>query len=129
MGPVIGLAFALATGFLLVVLSCALYQNWLPLVVVLTYIIAPLPNMICMRCTSAEDIFYSDSGVSGWRDAGYFLTAFLVVTGFALPLALTRSEVIVPAAGIMSVCGGVLVYGTIVTYAHFFSTSGDDSIY
>lgn len=30
---VVGLAFVLAMGFLLVVLSCALWANWLPLLV------------------------------------------------------------------------------------------------
>ncbi|ORZ30178.1 vacuolar protein sorting 55-domain-containing protein [Catenaria anguillulae PL171] len=150
--PVIGLAFAFATGFLLVILACALYSNWLPLLVVFTYILAPLPNMICARCTGADDVF-SDSPSSGLRDAGYFLTSFLVVTGFGLPIALTRSSIvrlsflflsffshywlwgfsfrclrhpflcpqIHPVAGYMSVAGGILVYGTIVTYTHFFS--------
>ncbi|KAI9176142.1 Vacuolar protein sorting-associated protein 55 [Blastocladiella emersonii ATCC 22665] len=121
---VIALATALATGFLLVVLACALYSNWLPLLIVFTYILAPLPNMICTRCTGADDVF-SDQSSSGWRDAGFFLTSFLVVSGFGLPLALTRSGIIDPTAGIMSVTGGVLVYGTIVAYGHYFSRSDD----
>jgi hypothetical protein len=87
------LAFALALGFLLVILSCALYRNWLPLLVVLTYILAPFPNLICARCTHADDIF-SDHGPSGLRDMGYFLTSFLIVTGFGLPIALARAAIV-----------------------------------
>ena len=50
----------LACGFLLVILSCALFSNWLPLLVVATYILAPLPNAICARYAAGED-FMSDS--------------------------------------------------------------------
>jgi len=56
--------FRLACGFLLVILSCALFSNWLPLLVVATYVLAPLPNAICARYAAHED-FMSDS-------TGYF---------------------------------------------------------
>ncbi|KAL7752752.1 Vacuolar protein sorting-associated protein 55 [Sorochytrium milnesiophthora] len=126
-GVIIGLAIFLATGFLLVFLSCALYGNWLPLLVVLTYILAPLPNYICDRCTRSDDIL-SDNTSSGLKDAGYFITSFLVVTGFALPISLARSAVLTTSAAIMSVVGGALVYGTIVVYLRVFS-SRDESLF
>jgi hypothetical protein len=55
------LAFFLALGILAVILSCALFGNWLPLLVVLTYLIAPAPNVICKRLALAHgsDMFSS----------------------------------------------------------------------
>ena len=70
----------LAIGFLLVILSSALWQNYLPLLVVATYVIAPLPNWICSRCSNPDD--FMDSGNSGAViDFGRFVTGFLVVMG------------------------------------------------
>jgi uncharacterized membrane protein YbhN (UPF0104 family) len=72
MKTIIGLAFMLAVGILLVILSCALYgyastlnvlnnsRNWWPLLVVLTYTLAPVPNLIMQRCAGGDDLFGSD---------------------------------------------------------------------
>ncbi|ORX48754.1 vacuolar protein sorting 55, partial [Hesseltinella vesiculosa] len=121
---IIALAFVLAIGFLLVILSCALYYNWWPLLVVATYILAPLPNAICARCAGEYDIM-SDYN-SGVVDAGHFVTGMFIVTGFCLPFVLAHAEVITVPAMIMSICGGILVYGTIITYSHFFSLQDED---
>ncbi|KAI9615624.1 hypothetical protein H4Q26_011566 [Puccinia striiformis f. sp. tritici PST-130] len=45
----------------------------------------------------------------------------LLTTGVALPLVLAHSDLINQGACYMSMTGGALVYGTIVTYSHFFS--------
>ncbi|KAI8072351.1 vacuolar protein sorting 55 [Gongronella butleri] len=121
---IIALAFVLAIGFLLVILSCALYYNWWPLLVVATYILAPLPNAICARCAGEYDIM-SDYN-SGAIDAGHFVTGMFIVTGFCLPFVLAHAGVITVPAMIMSICGGILVYGTIITYSHYFSQQDDD---
>ncbi|CAB4486380.1 unnamed protein product [Rhizophagus irregularis] len=121
---IIALAFVLACGFLLVILSGALYQNWWPLFVVATYVLAPLPNFIFSRCGSNDD--YLDYNNNGYKDFGRFLTAILIVTGVCLPIVLAHSHVITIPAMIMSTGGGALVYSTIIAYAHFFSNEGDD---
>lgn len=101
---VILLAFVLALGFLLVILSCALWANWLPLLVgkstpsrlclflrkffhalnltmpirlALTFVLAPVPNSICSRCARADDL--SPEYNSAYVDFGRFLTGMLVV--------------------------------------------------
>lgn len=76
---IISLSFVLAVGFLLVILSCALYQSYFPLLVVATYVVAPLPNWICSRCANPDD-FVESSGAAV-LDLGRFLTGFLVVMG------------------------------------------------
>lgn len=69
----------LAIGFLLVILSSALWHNYLPLLVVATYVIAPVPNWVCGHAQSSDD--FMDGGSSAVVELGRFLTGFLVVMG------------------------------------------------
>ncbi|KAF9454510.1 vacuolar protein sorting 55 superfamily protein [Macrolepiota fuliginosa MF-IS2] len=116
---VILLSFVLAVGFLLIILSCALWSNWLPLLVALTFVLAPLPNAVFSHCGSDEFSSYESSG--GPVDLGRFLTSLIVVTGFALPIVLAHSGIIDSKASIMSIAGGGLVYGTILAYSAAFT--------
>lgn len=69
----------LAIGFLLVILSAALFHNYLTLLVVATYVIAPLPNWLCGRAANHDD--FMESHGNGVVDFGRFLTGFFVVMG------------------------------------------------
>lgn len=69
----------LAIGFLLVILSAALFKNYLTLLVVATYVIAPVPNWICGKAQSHDD--FMDSGSNSIVELGRFITGFLVVMG------------------------------------------------
>lgn len=76
---IISLSFVLAVGFLLVILSCALFKDYLPLLVVGTYILAPVPNWICGRISNPDD-FVETSG-NAVLDLGRFFTGFFVIMG------------------------------------------------
>jgi Vacuolar protein sorting 55 len=81
----------------------------------LTFVVAPLPNALFSHCGS--DDFSTDIGEgSGPVDLGRFITAFIVVTGFSLPLVLAHSEIIKPGASIMSLIGGGYVAATFAGY-------------
>jgi len=121
---VILLSFVLAVGFLMIILSCALFSNWLPLLVALIFVLAPLPNAVFSHC--GGDDFATDYEGSGPVDLGRFITSTIVVTGFALPLVLAHSEIIRPAACGMSIVGGSLVYGTIQAYTAAFRQEESD---
>jgi len=69
----------LAIGFLLIILSSALWKNYLTLLVAATYVLAPLPNWLCGRASGSDDFMENSS--SGVVDFGRFLTGFLVVMG------------------------------------------------
>ncbi|TPX10901.1 uncharacterized protein E0L32_008107 [Thyridium curvatum] len=116
---IIALSFVLAVGFLLVILSCALWKVYYPLLVVATYVIAPLPNWICSRVSNPDDFVESGSS-SAVLDLGRFLTGFFVVMGIALPIVLAHSNLIQIGAMVMSVVGGLLIYGTIISFGMFF---------
>ncbi|KAK3378154.1 vacuolar protein sorting 55 [Podospora didyma] len=115
---IIALSFVLAVGFLLVILSCALWHVYYPLLVVGTYVLAPVPNWICSHCANPDD-FVESSGAAV-LDLGRFCTGFLVVMGIALPVILAHAGLINYAAMTMSVIGGLLIYGTIISFAMFF---------
>ncbi|RYP37362.1 hypothetical protein DL768_010876 [Monosporascus sp. mg162] len=115
---IIALSFVLAVGFLLVILSCALWRVYYPLLVVATYVLAPLPNWICGRVANPDD-FVESSG-NAVLDLGRFCTGFLVVMGIALPVVLAHSHLIEIGAMIMCIVGGLLIYGTIVSFGMFF---------
>ncbi|KAJ5902446.1 Vacuolar protein sorting-associated protein 55, partial [Penicillium taxi] len=115
---IIALSFVLAIGFLLVILSSALWHKYWPLLVVAIYIIAPLPNWICGRCANPDD--FMDSSSNSAMDFGRFMTGFLVLTGIALPVVLAHSGAIEIPAMIMSIVGGLLIYITIISFSMFF---------
>jgi len=121
---IIALSFVLAVGFLLVILSCALWKAYYPLLVVATYVLAPLPNWICGRCANPDD-FGADGTGSALIDFGKFATGFLVVMGIALPIVLAHSALISLPAMIMSIIGGLLIYGTIISFTMFFQEEQD----
>ncbi|PSR74150.1 hypothetical protein PHLCEN_2v10106 [Hermanssonia centrifuga] len=93
-------------------------------VATLTFVLAPLPNAIFSHC--GGDDFTTDYEGSGPVDLGRFITATVVVTGFAFPLVLAHSEVIRPGACAMSIVGGSLVYGTILAYSAAFKQDESD---
>merc|ERR1711915_65422 len=76
---IILLSFILAIGFLLVILSSALFKDYLTLLVVATYVVAPIPNWICGKAQNQDD--FMDSGSNGIVELGRFMTGFLVVMG------------------------------------------------
>ncbi|GAA5853457.1 hypothetical protein JCM8547_002464 [Rhodosporidiobolus lusitaniae] len=115
---VVFLSFVLAISFLLVILSCALWSNWLPLLTAVIFAFAPLPNFLCARCSGADD--FSADYSSGPLDFGHFLTSCFLVSGVALPYVLAHAGVIATTAAWMSALGGAVGYGTIITYGHFF---------
>ncbi len=70
------------------------------------------------RC--GGDDFSTEYDGSGPVDLGRFITATVVVTGFALPLVLAHSEVITKGACAMSIAGGGCVHDP--SRSHLFLT-------
>eukprot|EP01098_Paradermamoeba_levis_P014506 TRINITY_DN6954_c0_g5_i1.p1 TRINITY_DN6954_c0_g5~~TRINITY_DN6954_c0_g5_i1.p1 ORF type:complete len:158 (+),score=56.47 TRINITY_DN6954_c0_g5_i1:69-476(+) len=115
----IALAASLATGFLLNLLSCALYGNWLPLLVVICYALAPMPNVFYNRCCASQEDPFDNTG-SGWRDLCNFMTGLFIVSGFGILAVLTHSHLIGKDQMLLAGAGGLVVYISIIVYVHFF---------
>ncbi|GMM36055.1 hypothetical protein DASC09_033800 [Saccharomycopsis crataegensis] len=71
----------------------------------------------------------NDSSNPSGKDFGNFLTSYFVVSGLALPIVFYHTHLITLQAAIMSMCGGVIVYLTIIIFGTFFYESNDDDYY
>jgi hypothetical protein len=90
----------LAIGFILVILSSALYHNFLTLLVVATYVLAPVPNWICSKAQSNDD--FMDSGSSSIVELGRFLTGFFVVMGMGMSINMRGGRVAARGQGVLT---------------------------
>lgn len=125
---IIFLSAFLATGFLLIILSCALYGNWLPLIVVGIFLVAPIPNFLFSTYGDSYD-FMNDSSNTAGKDFGHFLTGYFVISGLAIPIVFLHTHLITLEAAVMSMSGGLIVYLTIIIFGTFFHESSDDDYY
>ncbi|RKO97579.1 hypothetical protein CXG81DRAFT_14947 [Caulochytrium protostelioides] len=128
MKTIIALAFFLALGIFLTILSCALFNNWLPLLVILLFLLAPFPNRITRNIASVDPYSLGAEESKGALDTGYFITSMFLVSGIALPMVLTHAEKITSGAMNLAIMGGILVYGTIVGYIHCFLEPEESTI-
>lgn len=116
----------------MVILSCALWSNWMPFwsgmsrlsyIAAVSFALAPAPNVLFGGLAGADSfsdynkcVIPSSLTYSAYLDFGYFLTGLLLMTGVALPLMLAHTSIITGTAALLSLGGGVLIYGT-STYA------------
>ncbi|XP_055598425.1 leptin receptor gene-related protein [Uranotaenia lowii] len=114
------LAMLGSIGMTMIILACALpaYKVWWPFFVVLFYLITPIPALIGKR-----------NSVDGDRMAAVtnsiFATIGIVISSFALPIVLARSDVIHWGACYLTLAGNCVAYLTILGY--FFGYESDDS--
>lgn len=132
LNKIIFLSAVLAFGFLLILLSCALYNNWLPLWVIVIFLVAPLPNIILSSIETSRDNFLTFSNDYGnnpspLEEAAKLITGTLIVSGISLPLTLYHTNLIGSGALFMSVAGGLIVYGDIIVFIWFFSEHEDQN--
>ena len=125
----VGLALAFAVGCLLTVLAAVVkLSDRDPSAVILTvlifYVLAPWPNILFKKCGGGDGMDFDGSG-NVWRDMGYFLTGFLITSGLALPVALQQADQVGVAAMVMSIAGGVIIYGSIAAYQHAFKSKSE----
>ncbi|ODQ77809.1 hypothetical protein BABINDRAFT_9796 [Babjeviella inositovora NRRL Y-12698] len=125
LNKIVLLSGTLAAGFLLIILSCAIYSNWKPLIDVAIFLIAPLPNAMCGSGNSYDDLL-SGGNANSLAEFGQYVTGFLVVSGLALPLVLYHSHLIEFYAMLMSTAGGLIIYASIITFGMFFQEEEDD---
>lgn len=135
LNKIIFLSAFLASGFLLILLSCALYNNYHTLWVILIFLLAPLPNLITNSIELARDYNFltfndygdgNDSTQSPLQEFGKHLTGFLIVSGIALPLSLFHCGLIELGATVMSIIGGLVVYSDIIIFIWFFNSEEEE---
>lgn len=127
------LSLLLALGFFNIVLSCALYNTYYPLFVILVFLLAPIPNSIA-GCISNSSSYYGGYGdmdgsdpVSNFEAFMKFLTAMLVSSGTFFPIVLWHNNIIPRGSFLLSLTGGFLVYLSFVLFGMGFQTSDEDN--
>ncbi|CAD7076669.1 unnamed protein product [Hermetia illucens] len=94
-----------------IILACALPKVWWPFFVVLFYAVSVLPMTIARR--RSQDL----SGTSPCSEFALFLTAGIVLSTFAYPIVLAKSQVIRWMACNLTLAGNVIMYLTIIMFA------------
>ncbi|CAM0942754.1 unnamed protein product [Alopecurus aequalis] len=90
-GRLAALALLVGVGITLQFLACALYNNWWPMLTVLTYLILPMPLLFFMGNDSPS--FISNEG-DPWVNFTKFLTGASIVGSIAIPSILKHAGVI-----------------------------------
>jgi len=122
------LAFAGSIGMTFLILGCALpaYKVWWPLIVVIFYLLSPIPTLLARRYSEN-----TGSPSSAYLELAIFVTMGFVVSSFALPIVLARSPVKEPViqwgACYLTLTGNIIVYLTIIGF--FIAFDQEDSDY
>lgn len=127
---IISLSGFLALGFLLVILSCALYHNYYPLLDILIFLLAPLPHSLFGKGSLDGADFMSENAGEA-QDLGHFLTGLFVTSGVALPTVFYHCRLIGLMSCIMCTTGGLVIYSSIVVFSWFFRSNWEqeDSLF
>lgn len=131
LNKIIGLSVVLSVGFLLVILA-GVYGNWFPIVDGLIFAVAYLPVAITRTVFNQSDYDFNfdphtSSKTLAIQEIGMFTTAFLVVTGFALPILLHNSLILTKTALVLTIVGGGLIFGTVYVFSKAFDVRDDDA--
>ncbi|AMD21667.1 HFL189Wp [Eremothecium sinecaudum] len=122
---IICLSGVLALGSLFVILACALYQNYYPLIDVLVFVLAPLPYAIFGKSRLSGQVFMNDRAQSA-QDIGLFMTGTLVASGLIIPLVFYHATLITETSCIMTIVGGFIIYASIVVFTWFFGGNWEE---
>lgn len=130
LNKIVGLSVILSMGFLLVILA-AIYGNWFPIIDGLIFAVAYLPALITRAAFDNSDYDFNfdpqtTSQTLAIQEAGKFLTGFLVLTGFSLPILLHHSLILTKAALVLTIIGGGLIFGTVYTFSKAFDQEEDN---
>eukprot|EP00033_Pygsuia_biforma_P001204 GCRY01001367.1.p2 GENE.GCRY01001367.1~~GCRY01001367.1.p2 ORF type:complete len:129 (-),score=17.68 GCRY01001367.1:159-545(-) len=123
LGKILLTASLIVAGITLNIISCAVYDAWALVVVVIIYFLAAVPNMLFGEDSSSNPVF--GAADSGWEDVGRFLTAAVCSSGFAFPLVLYHADVVDIEPMLLSLLGGFLVYGSLLFYVKAFHSTND----
>ncbi|CAI5760311.1 unnamed protein product [Candida verbasci] len=132
LNKIIGLSIILSIGFLLVILA-GIYGNWFPIIIGIIFAIAHLPVAITKNLVSSNSSDYDfnfDSTTSLNSkfiiEIGQFITSFLLISGIYLPILLTHSKILTEFASALTIVGGLLIYGTVYSFSHYFDQVEDE---
>lgn len=90
-GKLASLAILVSGGIVLQILACALYNNWWPMLSVITYVVLPMPLLFFAGSDGSAVFSESDNS---WVNFSKFLTGFSTVGSIAIPSILKHAGII-----------------------------------
>eukprot|EP00818_Percolomonas_sp_WS_P010167 CAMPEP_0117449024 /NCGR_PEP_ID=MMETSP0759-20121206/7718_1 /TAXON_ID=63605 /ORGANISM="Percolomonas cosmopolitus, Strain WS" /LENGTH=149 /DNA_ID=CAMNT_0005241459 /DNA_START=73 /DNA_END=522 /DNA_ORIENTATION=+ len=112
-------AFGLSLGMILLILGCALWNNWWALFAICLYLFAPIPDLLAkilsgVRGSSIDELFVDKPSVSLGEHMGAFFTAVLATLAIGLICILLHANVIPWQTFLFQLAGGLIIGVTIV---------------
>ena len=120
------LALLFTVAIFLHILSCALYDNWYPMLIVIAYVLAPIPLCLFARANGSDSVF-SDSGSKGAQHWAEFITTFLVSIVVGVPFVLVHVDVVEMGAALLDLSGFLLICITAGLAMYFAHVDSSDS--
>lgn len=105
--PILAMSFIASLGFTFEVLACTLPKNnsnFYPLLILLFYLILPLPALISRRIIKETLMGMNETSARKTRDMALFFTAGIMVSSMSLPIVLARSPSEQPIVSKSSPC-------------------------
>ncbi|KAL1496003.1 hypothetical protein AB1Y20_014639 [Prymnesium parvum] len=115
------LALLFSLSILMHILSCSLYENWLPLTMGIAYLVAPAP-LCCYFRNRGDGLF--DSGSKALMHWGEFLCAAITSVVVGVPFVMWHTRVIELGAALLGLSGFILAT-TALMLGIFFAKVGD----
>lgn len=121
------LAFLFTVAFFLHILSCALYRNWYPMLILVAYLLAPIP--LCLFARASRDDSFSGSGSKARQHWAEFLTSFLVSVVVGIPFVQVHVGVVELGAALLNLSAFLLMCITAGLAVFFATANSGDSLF
>mmetsp|Transcript_16061 Transcript_16061/g.32487 ORF Transcript_16061/g.32487 Transcript_16061/m.32487 type:complete len:133 (-) Transcript_16061:136-534(-) len=112
LAQILVLALLASLAIFMHILSCALFNNWWPMINLLSYCLAPLP-LLAYWSSHGGDGLLDDSGNKAAQHWAEFASSVGAAVIFGLPLVMYHNRVIEQGAALMDLAGFLLLCATI----------------
>ncbi|XP_020577767.1 vacuolar protein sorting-associated protein 55 homolog [Phalaenopsis equestris] len=119
------LAIMVASGIVLQVLACAVYNNWWPMLTAVMYVILPMP-LLFFAGSDSSSLMSGES--DSWVDFTKFLTGASIVGSIAIPSILKHAGIICLGALLMEL-SSFLIFGLAILLFLVINREDDYSMF
>lgn len=110
------LAGGTVVGLTVLILSCALYKNWWPMMQLVPFFGLPFAVVL---------IGMDDEHTTNFSaNAGYFLAGVFGVSLFAVPVVLLQLATITTASAVLCILGNLIIFGSVWAFGALVDDDG-----
>merc|ERR1712054_192294 len=108
------IAFFATVGLFLHVFSCVIDNNWLPLLILLVYVITPAPYFLASFFKGNDMSFNLNASSNNAAEWGIFGSAFVASGLIGIPAVMLHMHVITGGAFALCISGVAVIMGTVL---------------